>query len=38
MPGHIVLDERLKNGCHIDALGRGRSLEGVVEIDFNSSC
>ena len=34
MLGHVIFDELLKNGCHIDALGRGCSFEGVVQADF----
>ena len=34
MLGDVVLDELLKYGCHIDALRRGRGLEGVVQVDF----
>ena len=34
MLGDIAFDELLKHGRHVDALGRGRGLEGVMKVDF----
>ena len=35
MLGDVVLDEFHQYGRHINALGRGCGLEGIVQADFN---